>query len=78
MVDNIIIEKILISKIASLPVFNEVFTIYSFIGFFKTIRLGGQEGTILITMLMRLNVVATNRIEFNLIGLKPITQSLIQ
>jgi hypothetical protein len=44
MVDNIIIEKILRSKIASLPVFNEVFTIYILLlDFFKTIRLGGQK-----------------------------------
>jgi hypothetical protein len=50
--------------------------LHPFIGFFKTIRLGGQEGTILITMLMRLNVVA---IELNSILLaKATTQSLIQ
>jgi hypothetical protein len=42
----------------------------SFIGFFKTIRLGGQEGTILITLLMRLNVVATNRIRIQSYWLK--------
>jgi hypothetical protein len=77
MVDNIIIEKILISKIASLPVLMKSLRSTS-IGFFKTIRLGGQEGIISITLLMRLNVVATNKFEFNLIGLKPITQSLIQ
>jgi hypothetical protein len=70
MVDNIIIEKILISKIASLPVLMKSLRSTSFIGFFKTIRLETRRNN-LITMLMRLNVVATNRIEFNLIGLKP-------
>jgi hypothetical protein len=36
MVDNIIIEKILISKIASLPVLMKSLRSTSFIGFFKT------------------------------------------
>jgi hypothetical protein len=67
MVDNIIIEKILISKIASLPVLMKSLRPTSFY-FFKTIRLE-EEGIISITMLMSHIVVATNKIEFNLIGL---------
>jgi hypothetical protein len=60
--DNIIIEKILISKIASLPVLMKSlrFILY---WIFQNHKLGGQEGTILITMLMRLLLQQINRIQ---------------
>jgi hypothetical protein len=43
MVDNIIIEKILRSKKASLPFLMKSLRPTSFYWFFKTIRLGGQN-----------------------------------
>jgi hypothetical protein len=61
MVDNIIIEKILRSKKASLPVLMKSLRPTSFYWFFKTIRL--EDKIISITLLISHIVVAINKID---------------